>query len=209
MALLSDLVRKCAELGIDSEKSLAVFARRLREAGRLSQAGRGRGAAHMNYVDAARFLIACAATDHPERAAECELAFSNTVFSSGFTTQDDPLPLSAEAAPSLDIALAKMLEASATGVFHAEGAMLHPIMRLTVQRGGVQAKLKTPSGEYIYCHPALEAVVRQPDAQAQKPWLEKLEAETRIFRTGKNLVAEFDSATLRKVAELIAGKTGK
>jgi len=73
---LSDLVSILADRGVDSPSTLALFSRRLREAGRVSKAKRGKGAAHMTYRDAARFLIAVFATDHPERANDAEQFFS-------------------------------------------------------------------------------------------------------------------------------------
>ncbi|MCJ2106988.1 hypothetical protein MKK70_16710 [Methylobacterium sp. E-041] len=57
MALLSTLVERIAEIeGVETAYASGV-ARYLREAGLLTQAGRGRGAAHMSSFDAARFLI--------------------------------------------------------------------------------------------------------------------------------------------------------
>lgn len=57
MALLSTMVERIAEVeGVEPSYASGV-ARYLREAGLLTQAGRGRGAAHMTSLDAARFLI--------------------------------------------------------------------------------------------------------------------------------------------------------
>jgi hypothetical protein len=79
MAKLSDLVSVFALHNVDTAGTLTLFSRRLREAGRVSKAKRGRGAASMKYLDAARFLIALGATDHPERVAEVEPFFSSAV----------------------------------------------------------------------------------------------------------------------------------
>ncbi len=76
MAKLSDLVSVLAAHEVDALGTLNLFSRRLREAGRVSKAKRGRGAASMSYLDAARFLVAVGATDHPERAIEIERFFS-------------------------------------------------------------------------------------------------------------------------------------
>ena len=58
MALLSELVRIVSAVeGID-EVSVGIFARHAREAGFLSQGGRGRSAAKMTSRDAANLLIA-------------------------------------------------------------------------------------------------------------------------------------------------------
>lgn len=57
MALLSTMVERIAEVeGVETAYASGI-ARYLREAGLLTQAGRGRGAAHMTSLDAARFLI--------------------------------------------------------------------------------------------------------------------------------------------------------
>lgn len=57
MALLSTMVERIAEVeGVETAYASGI-ARYLREAGLLTQAGRGRGAAHMSSKDAARFII--------------------------------------------------------------------------------------------------------------------------------------------------------
>lgn len=62
MALLSDLVSALAEVEGIEESFVAGVARYLREAGLVSQAGRGRGAAKMGSRDAAALLIAVNST---------------------------------------------------------------------------------------------------------------------------------------------------
>jgi hypothetical protein len=57
MAVISDLVRAVAKAeGID-EDTVALFARRAREGGFISQKGRGRSAAQMSVSDAANLII--------------------------------------------------------------------------------------------------------------------------------------------------------
>lgn len=58
MALLSDLVRIVAAVEGLEEVSVGIFASHAREAGLISQGGRGRSAAKMTIVDAANLLIA-------------------------------------------------------------------------------------------------------------------------------------------------------
>ncbi len=70
MALLSTLVERIADVeGMDKAQASGI-ARYLREAGYISQAGRGRGAAHMTARDAAHLLIGLNASktakDSPE-----------------------------------------------------------------------------------------------------------------------------------------------
>ncbi len=57
MALLSTLVKVIAEVEDMDETYVSGVARYLREASLVSQAGRGRGAAHMSIADAANLLI--------------------------------------------------------------------------------------------------------------------------------------------------------
>jgi hypothetical protein len=58
VALLSDLVNAVAAVeGLD-QVSVGIIARAAREAGLISQKGRGRGAAQMHTRDAANLLIA-------------------------------------------------------------------------------------------------------------------------------------------------------
>src|ERR1700687_3500599 len=58
MALLSELVTAVAQAEGMEEVTVGVFARHAREAGLISQAGRGRGAARMTVRDAANLIIA-------------------------------------------------------------------------------------------------------------------------------------------------------
>lgn len=214
MALLSELVSVCEDHRVDTGATLTVFARRLREAGRLSQAGRGRGAAHMTYLDAARFLIACAATDHPERAVDAEFVFSNLMRADSMGT-DDSFPLPKAEFPTLDTALAEVLRAMGNGEVtkvanerweHPTPAPQHCWLR--VNRSGAGADLRLLDGRSIYHHPALVAVtdsVREAGGSAaMKVAASAFERETHRFRTGKNLTAELEGSLLQSVAKLIA-----
>jgi hypothetical protein len=226
MALLSELVATCEAERLDAGATLNVFARRLREAGRISKAGRGRGAAHMTYLDAARFLIACAATDHPERAADAEFVFSNLVPASG-SSLDADFPMTKDEAPTLDLALAKTLEWLGTGNIDAVAAArwkksvpevpahIHipapAIVWLILRRSAAGAQLRVLDGRYIYQHPSLAAMVGSFEVggyPVQKVAQEAFERETHRFRTGKNLSAEFDGKLLRAVAKLVADTEG-
>lgn len=221
MALLSELVATCAEQQLDAAGTLNVFARRLREAGRISKAGRGRGAAHMSYLDAARFLIACAATDHPERAADAEFVFSNFVRDGDMGTDAD-FPMTKDEAPTLDLALAKLLEGLGTGKINAvaearwkekfpDGPNVNSaFVWLIVPRSGAAAELRVLDGRYHYHHPSLHAVketIRNKEGRAAlKVAEEAFSRETHRFRTAKNLRAEITGGLMRAVANLIAGK---
>lgn len=73
---LSDLVQVCADHGLDEKPTLAVYARFLREAGRIPTEGRRTKAADMSPLHAARFITACMATDNPSEAVRVEQVFS-------------------------------------------------------------------------------------------------------------------------------------
>lgn len=77
MAKLSDLVTILALEHIDVPATLQLFSRRLREAGRVTKAKRGFGAAEATPLDAARLLISMGAADRPEQAVEGEMFFSS------------------------------------------------------------------------------------------------------------------------------------
>lgn len=77
MALLSALVKAIADVeGID-EVQVGWVARHLREAGHITQAGRGRGAAHMSSSDAANLLIGVNAASGAKNAAEAVSLYRN------------------------------------------------------------------------------------------------------------------------------------
>lgn len=79
MALLSTMVERIAEVeGVEIAYASGI-ARYLREAGLITQAGRGRGAAHMTSLDAARFLIGLNASATAKEAPETVKAFERII----------------------------------------------------------------------------------------------------------------------------------
>lgn len=202
MALMSELVEVGASEGLDKASTLKVVARRLREAGRLSQAGRGRGAAHMTYLDASRFLIACAATDHPERAVEAEGVFSAVTDENGVR---------------LDNALAKFLEDLASGKIDNETdpgpapevVRLPPHCHLLVRRSGLTAELRVNDVRTQFLHTALheivDATVKNPDHQKSRRSSDTFADASIPFRSAKNLHAVLELPLFRAFATLIAG----
>lgn len=219
MALLSELVATCEAQRVDTAATLNVFARRLREAGRVSKAGRGRGAAHMTFLDAARFLVACAATDHPERAVDAENFFSNLRLT-GNNRQDPNFHLDDKQHETLDAALAKVLEELADGrlldIARKEkeeqfpGLPVPPSFNvwLIMRRSG-SVHLRVQNFECTFHHPMLAHSVNTGDCSDLMQMNKTFEEETYRFRTGKNLSAELELPLLQAVADLIAGKTSK
>jgi hypothetical protein len=65
MTLLTQLVDDFADVLGVHQPTVSMYARNLRDHGLVSKKGRGRGAAHMTPLDAARLLIALLATTQP------------------------------------------------------------------------------------------------------------------------------------------------
>lgn len=222
MATMPELIAVLAEHRVDNNATLELFGRRLREAGRVTKGKRGRGAAHMSYLDAARFLIACAATDHPERAVDAENEHS--AFGASDITKSDASPsqLALEPLISLDQGLAKLLEWIANGIideeaasqqkarhpdWEAHGFRVAPTIEFRLWRGGT-AIVRVLDLHAVFHHPALIAMVGSigPDGggyPVQKVAQEAFERESRRFATGKNIAIEFRPELLRAVASLI------
>ena len=70
MARLTDLVATMAQATGQREQSISQLARHLREAGLITQGGRGRGAAHMTPRDATNLLLGVLASDQWQDAPE-------------------------------------------------------------------------------------------------------------------------------------------
>ena len=211
MALLSDLVAICAEHRVDTEATLTLFARRLREAGRVSKAGRGRGAAKMTFLDGARFLIACAATDHPERAADAESAFSALInagreisFGKGKGDHEGDGTL-------LDASLAEVLSSIADGSLDAAlrqrgfKYVVETPLQLSLFRSAAACNLEAGGAILRFAHPTMADMMANQPSTPDDPRMQAYEQETLRFRTGKNLSAELNSDLLRAVAHAISG----
>ena len=216
MALISQLVSLLEAHRVDAGPTLTLTARRLREAGRLSQSGRGRGAAHATHLDAARLLIALAGTDRPERAVDVESVLSGMVRTppDGAAQPDEAFQMNPDLFPTLDGTLAETLRALGEGEAgkaaaarreHYGPAPVHCWLRLW--RDASNAEIRFLDGRYRFQHPALAAVVRAPDHVAQTAAVQEFERATNRFRTGKHLTAEFDGELLKSVADLIARRS--
>ncbi|WP_226662925.1 hypothetical protein [Alteriqipengyuania lutimaris] len=214
---MSDLVEVCSEKRVDAARTLNVFARRLREAERVTKAGRGRGAARMSYLDSSHFLSACGMTDRPERSADAEHVLSSSVFESG-TVSGPRSWLTKEDAPTFDIGLANLLSAIGSGEIdrynearakdRANGGPIvvtPPNFEVVIFRSSVAALIRFPDAEYRYQHPLMAAVCAASTYAEQQTLLEAFERETDRFRSAKNIVVTFEADLLRAVATTIEG----
>ncbi len=77
MATSGELVKMIAVETGYPEPTVAIVARKLREAGLLTKGGRGRSAAHMSPLDAARLVLAFLVTESPGRAVEAVTDFGS------------------------------------------------------------------------------------------------------------------------------------
>lgn len=211
MALLSDLVAICAEHRVDTEATLNLFARRLREAGRVSKAGRGRGAAKMTFLDASRFLIACAATDHPERAADAESTFSALVNNARETTGGKGRGDREGDGSLLEESVTTLLSSIADGSFDLalrkrgfKFAVEAPL-QLSLFRGAAACNLEAGGVILRFAHPAMVDLMVNRPTSPEDPRVLAYEQEMLRFRTGKNLSAELNGDLLRAVASAISG----
>jgi hypothetical protein len=142
MALLSDLVTAVARAEGMEEVTVGIFARHAREAGLISQAGRGRGAARMTVRDAVNLIIAvnaCGLAKDVQYGVEQFRRLPNT----GVRHEAYPELLGRIFAPrrQLGDALETLVEASApdaqgnvpleTGMWEAAGAWLDGLPRRT------------------------------------------------------------------------------
>ncbi|CAH1662716.1 MULTISPECIES: hypothetical protein [Hyphomicrobiales] len=108
MALLTELVKAIATVEGIEESFVTGVARYLREAGLISQAGRGRGAAKMTYADATALLIGVNATSMAKDAENVVSAFrsltrtSESNIKSGNISISSSIPLNASFSSALE-----------------------------------------------------------------------------------------------------------
>lgn len=124
MATIGDLVRVIAQAeGID-EVSVDVYARRAREAGFITQGGRGRSAAKMTTRDAANLLIAVNASPTGREVHKIvpyfrELDNDGSILSTEFFEENrnyEGVVISADTAPCFGDALELLIDGSAEHV---------------------------------------------------------------------------------------------
>lgn len=158
----------------------------------------------MTFMDAARFAIACLATDHPERAADAEIFFSNLAFSNsralgGSTVSHSP-------GETFESGFASLLRQAAHG-------QLNQPLSAIVERGTPIARIRAGDIEASFAFtPAIDAPTwgaadnLHGDLAAHEAWAVDAYAPAQRFRTAKNLVAIFEDDLIRALAKLVAGE---
>ncbi|MEM7687795.1 MAG: hypothetical protein AAF291_02135 [Pseudomonadota bacterium] len=209
MAKLSDLVSAFASFDVDTSGTLSLFSRRLREAGRVSKAKRGRGAASMTYIDAARFLIALGATDHPARVQEVEPFFSRALpycRPSALDELPDWLREILRDDKPLDEAVAYLIK----HIWHVESSDVSKTW-LEIDRANGAASIRMGRSELFFSQPKMRALHLADDLvddfENQEDFDDRFDEaarESATYATGKAIKATFYVGILMKLQQLIA-----
>lgn len=220
MARLSEIVALLEERRVDTGATLNLFARRLREAGRVSKAGRGRGAAQMTATDVARFAIAVLATDSPERAADAEAVYSDMILSDWTEREELALPLDLQGKPTMDAVLAQAIQLVGSGELdrivreNVERKTppgkpiiaIRPPLEVSIFRSSVSGSIMVGGWQMTFRHPLLDKVISATDYMEANAITEAFERETVRFRTGKNLIARLDHNLFGALAKLASAQ---
>ncbi|MGA7676208.1 MAG: hypothetical protein WCA78_14325 [Rhizomicrobium sp.] len=105
MALISELNGTISDVLRIPLPTVAMYSRRLREAGKLSEKGRGRGAAHATPLDAARLLIALVVDLGPARSTEVVTDFGGLQLSDALEIEPSRAPVAKNVIESVSIRL--------------------------------------------------------------------------------------------------------
>ena len=174
MSLLSELVAATAQALRFEERSAALCARYLREAGLISQKGRGPSAAHMGPRDATNLLLGIMASDVIMEAPACVRLAREATFDGGEinfrgAVVNDPPPCPFMNDETGAVALGEALDALFDEVVRC-GDPIHdsglPITNFALQvtRPGLYAMIEVDSGDQVYIaryrreHPQFESL---------------------------------------------------
>lgn len=221
MALISDLVTELSVMSGMPQETVAGFARYLREAGLLSQKGRGRGAARATALDAARLctalMVGGRAKDAPQAVADFRVL---EAWNPRKRAGEDYPDLTLEAVSGLtpghrfDEALAALVGAWADADLVAKMAAFagpeaqHPVMSASLNVSGVTGYISFGSTRYAYSDAELAQAVRslQDGARPQEIEGKINPAMRRTFRyfSGIRTTRELTGAELRPLGEVVA-----
>lgn len=220
MGTIPDIIRAMAAHQVDKEPTLRLFARTLSAAGKLSEPRPGPGGTLATFRDAARLLIAVAATDKPRDAARCVDVFGAMVWESEHTTSGSRQWLRQEDEPTLERGLATALGALGAGEVHRYNDIVNsrhfesdgrnpsfviklpPVVQFDLSRNGSGAAVNICGTTVRYIHPLLAAQFGKTYDEALA-LSEEYELATSDFRTGKNLRAFLDEPLLTAVARAV------
>jgi hypothetical protein len=219
MGTIPDIIRVMAAHQVDKEPTLRLFARSLSAAGKLSEPRPGPGGTLATLRDAARLLIAVAATDKPRDAARCVDVFGGMVWESAMVREGARQWLRQEDEPTLERGLAAALGALGAGEVHRYNEIVlraenerptvpaivfktPPVVQFDLSRNGSGAAINICGATVRYIHPLLAAQFNKTYDEALV-LSEEYERATADFRTGKSLRAFLDEPLLTAVARAV------
>lgn len=186
MPTIGTLTRRIAEaMGVE-EKTVTVFVRRLREEEWLTTGARGVNAPSMNYLDAARIVLALLVTDKPSAACDAISDFGSLVLDRTDKREQSDDVRNLEAAvdgEKLENFVAALIQ------LYADAPALHDIAcELRVKPGAATVQLKLQGQIYIFTHEKLVRPLPKDDDAASKGLVLSFEEGMRVQRRWKSRI---------------------
>ena len=233
MVLVRELSNATANFLELPSPTVAMYTRRLREAGLISEKGRGRGAARATPLDAANLLIALAVNLGPERAAESVVDFGRL----RIATVDEVQPGEPDATqwggvrlqdayelpsdPTLAESVAAIISGFADKRFAEKWCAAERSMRRvesTVDRfdaadcsvailvTSLSAVIHLTGNRYYYADESMRRILRS-ESMEDKVWAARTRAvgEGLKYRRGISTVRKIPFSVLRKIAAVVNG----
>lgn len=231
MALISDLVTELSVMSGIEKSSIAVVARHLREAGLLSQKGRGRGAAHATPLDAARLCIALMVEGKAKNAPAAVTDFGQLMCASVETESDHPrshITLASlcglEDRHTFEEGLAGLIavwsdEAAVATMEDVRGPTgFWPGMLARIHHATLSAEIWFGVSQYVYHHAALLealAVPNSDDPPGSEGWLATITRHQELtdryqsvadkYFSGIRSTREISGVEIMPLGEVVAG----
>lgn len=217
MALISDVVTELSVMSGIAEASVVGVARRLREAGLLSQKGRGRGAAHATPLDAARLCIALMVGGKAKDASTVVRDFGQLRLSHRSV---EPEHVYAELGLEMvGVTPEHTFEEGLAGLIAIWGearlvkkmealvgpAGMWPGMLARLSDSGMAGTVYFGGSSYTYNHAGLVRANQTEDAGESLALLEEYQATAREYRSGIRSTREVSGVELLPLGEVVAG----